>query len=248
MSHFHAFLWLTLLFGSCWLPVGSVQAQVAPAREQGVVFVAEPAGDFRLVVQNMERIVARSGLPLRVVAVNWATGDIPYDIRDRDNHQRAGRALAQRVLAYHKACPGRKVFLVGHSGGAAVVLAATHSLPANAVERIVLLAPGVSSHHDLRCALSVSRCGIDHFYSRDDELLRACIDLFGTNDGRGTRAAGEVGFVPIVASKADAALYRKLRQHPWCEAYGAVGNHGGHFGVARLTFVSKVVMPLLTAP
>ena len=144
--------------------------------------------------------------------------------------------------------PDESLYLIGHSAGAAVILGATQRLPANSVERIVLLAPGVSCRHDLRCALTASRCGIDNFFSRDDDFLIGCTALFGTTDGKDTRAAGELGFVPMTATKADAELYRKLCQHPWRAEYAEFGYYGGHLGVARKTFLAHAVVPMLKTP
>ncbi len=239
---------MLLLFGLWCLPARVACGQQLWVHDQGIVFVVPASGDFRLVVSSTERAVASAGLPLRVAVADWTSGDLIEDIRDQDNHQRGGWRLAQRVIAYHQACPGRKVFLVGHSGGTAVLLAATRWLPANSIERIILLAPGVSSHHDLRRALLVSRRGIDNFYSRHDDFQAMVVDVFGTNDGQSTRSAAEVGFVPIITSPADAFLYRNLRQHPWRDAFSDHGYHAGHLGVASRTFLTYAVIPMLAAP
>ena len=69
------------------------------------------------------------------------------------------------MTAYRQAYPGRKVYLVGHSAGCAVVLAAAERLPTDSVDRLILLAPSVCVTYDLRPALRTVRCGIDVFYS-----------------------------------------------------------------------------------
>lgn len=248
VSHRPVVVGVLFLLASWSLATPIARGQSPRIAEQGIVFVAPASGDFRLVVTSTEHAVTHARLPLRVAVADWASGDIPEDIRNHARHLRGGWHLAQHVLAYHQVCPGRKVFLIGHSGGTAVCLAATRWLPPNSVERIILLSPGVSSHHDLRRALVVSRCGIDNFFSRDDAFLAGIVDFFGNNDGRGTRSAGEVGFVPIITSPTDALLYRKLRQYPWRDEYSDHGYHAGHFGVAGPLFLSHAIVPLLAAP
>jgi pimeloyl-ACP methyl ester carboxylesterase len=249
VAHLRSACWTILLFGSWCIPATVARGQFYNwSREQGIVFAAPGSGDFRLVVSSAEEAIERAGLPLRVASADWSCGGLVEDIRNHELHLKGGWRLAQRVMAYHQACPGRRVFLVGHSGGTAVVLAATHWLPPNSVERIVLLSPGVSSHHDLRCALTVSRCGIDNFFSREDTCLASLVEAFGTNDRLPTRSAGEVGFVPIITSPADVDLYRKLRQYPWRDEYADHGYQGGHLGVASRRFLSYAVIPMFAAP
>jgi pimeloyl-ACP methyl ester carboxylesterase len=213
--------------------------------EWGAVFVAPGAGDFRMVDDNLRAVLKRANAPLRVVLVNWSKGGVITDVCDRANHQAAGRALACRVLQYRQWNPGGKVYLLSHSAGAAVVLAATCHLPPDSVDRIILMAPGVSSTYDLGPALTASRLGIESFYSRSDGLLDAAADSLGTTDGRGPRTAGEIGFTVATGSSTDLLLYQKLRQHPWRPEYADLGYYGGHFGLVRKSFLSHCVLPFL---
>ena len=238
-------MWVLLAFGSSCLPVGIARGQQP---EHGIVFVAGGCGDIGLTAFNLDRVIVKAGLPLRVTPVDWSTGDIIEDILNKDDRQRAGQALAECVLAYRKAHPGRKVYLVSHSAGAGVILAATQALPADSVDRIVLLAPGVPSDSDLRRALTVSRGGIDNFYNRTDEYLKVWAALHSVLGGRPVRAAGDIGFLPMTATPADAELYSKLRQYPYRVEWAEIGHHGSHFGVARRVFLSHAVVPLFMTP
>jgi pimeloyl-ACP methyl ester carboxylesterase len=190
------------------------------------------------------------GLPLHVQTVEWSHG---YGRMFADHvdyrHARAeGMKLATQIACYRQAQgqgPPLPVYLVAHSGGSAVVLAAAELLPPDSVERIVLLAPSVSADYDLRPALRCARQGVDVFYSsRDLGYLGLGVGLFGTGDRRWSAASGRVGF--RLPADADAeGLYTRLHQHPWVPAVSWTGNEGGHFGSHRDRFLRAYIMPLL---
>src|SRR5215207_8885376 len=91
-----------------------------------VAFVANGSGDFQTVSRNLARAAAETASPLEVVTVCWSRGRgrMLADHVGHANHLACGAALAEQVVAYRRAHPGRKVCLVGHSAGSAVVLAA----------------------------------------------------------------------------------------------------------------------------
>jgi pimeloyl-ACP methyl ester carboxylesterase len=222
-----------------------------PGREPAVaVFVANGSGDFRTVSANLGRVVAEGQAPLQVVTVLWSHGLGRYvtDHVDHANHVARGARLAEEVAAYRVAHPGRKVCLVGHSAGCAVVLAAAERLPPGGVDRVVLLAPSVCVSYDLRPALRASRRGIDAFHSAEDRVILGLgMRIVGTADRRCRTAAGQCGFTPVLYGPADAALYGKLRQHPWGPAAARSGHDGGHYGWHRVGFLRSHVLPLLLA-
>src|SRR5205807_2637254 len=145
----------------------------------------------------------------------------------------------------------------------AVVLAAAEALPPDSVDRIVLLAPAVSSAYDLRPALACARGGVDVFYSaRDWAFLGLGVELLGTADGCPGDAAGRVGFCPAAAGRpgaaaggagccaaaagpADAALDARLRPPPWDPGRAWTGSRGGHSGCYQPVFPRPNVLPLL---
>jgi len=92
---------------------------------------------------------------LLIETVLWSHGYGRYvtDHLDHANHLVQGARLAAEVIAYRQAYPGRKVHLVGHSAGCAVVLSAAERLPTGAVDDVILLAPSVWVSYDLRPAL-----------------------------------------------------------------------------------------------
>jgi pimeloyl-ACP methyl ester carboxylesterase len=227
---------------------GTAASPPGQAAVPGVVFVANGSGDVRAVSTNLAQVVGEVRLPLHVEAFVWSHGYRRYlvDHLDHANHVAQGRRLAAQVAAYRQACPGRRVYLVGHSAGCAVILAAAEALPPDSVDRIVLLAPSVCVQYDLRPALRSARGGIDVFYScRDRMILGLGMRLAGTSDRSCRCAAGQYGFTPIIVTAGDAALYTRLRQHPWDAVVAWSGNDGGHYGSYQAGYLRAYVVPLL---
>ncbi len=226
-------------------------AQPPQGLAHGIVFIANGAGDFRTVSSKFTQTIAEQQLPLAVETVVWSRGYGRYvlDQVDHCNHIENGRRLACRITAYRRHYPWLRIYLVGHSAGAAVVLAAAEHLPPNTLDRIVLLAPSVSPDYDLRPALASARDGIDAFVSdRDRIILGLAMRIVGTTDRRHGPAAGRVGFRPVVATPCDTALYTRLRVHRWDPAVSWTGHAGGHYGSNRAAFLRAYVLPLLAPP
>jgi pimeloyl-ACP methyl ester carboxylesterase len=211
-----------------------------------VVFTADGAGDYLSTSAALREAVAEARLPLHVEPFEWSHGPgrILIDQIDYAHARQEGRRLAGAVSTYRQSCPDGEVYLVSHSAGSAVVLAAAECLPPDSVDRIILLAPAVSTDYDLRPALRCARDGIDVFYSRRDALL-LMVGIIGTVDRRWTAAAGRVGFRPQLGCPGDALLYAKLRQHPWAPCVAWTGHNGGHYGVYRDGYLRAYVVPLL---
>ncbi len=220
---------------------------VAPNAD--VVFVADGSGDYRTTSTALCQAVRASGVPLRVETFVWSHGygRMLADHVDHCNHLEEGQRLAAFVAAAQQSCPARAVYLVGHSSGAAVVLAAAEAAPPGSLERIVLLAPAVSHNYDLRPALRSCRQGIDVFVSRRDVgALAIGTGIIGTADRRRTAAAGRIGFTPILTCPGDERLYAQLRAHPWDCSVEWTGNRGSHYGTLGQGFMRAYVLPLLS--
>lgn len=219
----------------------------APA---GIVIVADGAGDFRELSVNINEVIWATSTPLLVETFVWSHGYRRYlaDQIDHDNHLAQGRRLAEYVCRHRQHFPNRSVFLLGNSAGCEVLLDAAAWLPPDSVDRIVLLAPSVCAYHDLRPALRAARGGIDVFTSHKDRLILGLgMRIVGTTERDCNTAAGRTGFRPVIANAQDAALYQRLRQHPWEQAWREHGHNGGHFGSTQPQFLRSHIVPLLQA-
>ena len=166
------------------------------------------------------------------------------DHKDHCNHLSQGRQLAAQVLAYRQAYPGRRVYLVGHSAGSAVVLAAADLLPPDSVDRIILLAPSVCESYDLRPALRTVRKSIEVFYSDEDWLiLGMCMQIVGTAEGSCREAAGKCGFSPIVHSPGDAAFTVNCTSTPGTRWSNGAGTTEATTATTRPVFSGRMFCP-----
>ena len=214
-----------------------------------VVFVADGSGDYRTTSKALCEATSACGAPLRVETFVWSHGysRMLIDHVDHCNHLKEGRRLAAFLAAAKQSCPEHAVYLVGHSSGSAVVLAAAEASPPGSIERIVLLAPAVACDYDLRPALRSVRQGIDVFVSRRDVgALGFGTGIAGTADRRWSAASGRVGFAPILTCPGDELLYAKLRMHPWERCVGWTGNRGSHYGTLEQGFMRAYILPLLS--
>jgi pimeloyl-ACP methyl ester carboxylesterase len=220
-----------------------------PRTIQGVVFAADGAGGWEATSQSLRWAVYQEQLPLQVETFRWSHGQGLFllDQTSYGHAEEEGRLLAQRIAGVRARFPDFPVSLVGHSAGAAVVLAAAEALPPGSVEHIVLLAPSVSAGYDLRAALRGTRYGIDVFCSKRDWFyLGLGTTLVGNADRVWGSSAGRSGFRPILENQEDAALYGKLREHPWDPCIEWTGNHGGHYGGYQVNYLRAYILPILT--
>ena len=226
-------------------PAGVVAVGTPRPPARAVVFCADGAGGFGGTSAALRQNLGE-GSAVRVEEFDWSHGKwrMLSDHLDHGNIVVQGRRLACEAEAQKKAQPGVPIYLVGHSAGSAVVLVAAESVPAGVVDRVVLLAPSVSSSYDLRPALS--HACVDAFISKSDWwILGVNMRLFGTTDGRWTTTSGRVGFRPVGDAPCDKALYARLRQHEWDPSQAATGNDGGHYGSFEDGYLRAYVLPLL---
>jgi pimeloyl-ACP methyl ester carboxylesterase len=221
-----------------------------PSIVHAIVVAVDGAGGFEGFSRTVRQTAAEEKLPLEMRSFRWTHGycRVISDQMHAAHMRREGRRLADMVLSCREESPGRPIFLVGHSAGCGVVLTAAENLPAGVLDRIVLLAPAVSTKHDLRAALASACRGIDVFYSESDwACLGVGVCLAGTTDRSWTVAAGKVGFRPVVKGPEDEALFTKLRQYPWDPSLSWTGHKGGHYGSYQPGFLRTFVLPLLVS-
>ncbi len=229
------------------LPRRTAAAVVPPVPPQHVLIVADGAGDYRAASATVRQTAAADGWPLDVRTFVWSHGYLRNlaDHTDYDWVRERGGQLAGLVLAQRRERPDLPVSLMAHSSGCGVVLAAAEQLPPDTLDRVVLLAPAVSSDYDLRPALRAARAGVDVYYSPDDALwLGVFTAVLGTeNDPQATRAAGRYGFEPRGVTPEEAPLFARLSQFEWNPTLEATGHDGGHFGSYQPGHLRRFVLP-----
>jgi pimeloyl-ACP methyl ester carboxylesterase len=238
---------LLVLLPACTMLPRDTTAPVPPVPPTHVVFVADGAGDYRAASTSLRETAATDGWPLDVRTFVWSHGFL-RNLADHTDYEWArerGRELAGVVQAQKQARPDLPVSLMGHSAGCFVVLVAAEQLPPDSLERIVLLAPSVSSGYDIRPALRTARNGMDVFYSKSDRFwLGAFTALTGTSDDpMQTRPAGRFGFEPKLVP-GEEPLFAKLRQYEWNPSLDQTGNDGGHYGAYQPGHLRRFVLPL----
>src|SRR5262249_10263031 len=152
---------------------------------------------------------------VRVFEWSHGFGRHVRDLQDTPHLLAKATELADEVRQVK--AQGRPVFLVGHSGGAGLVLAAAAQLPPATVERTILLAPAVSPTFDLSAALRATKGELVSYRSELDRLwLGLGTHEFGTVDRVYGSAAGLHGFrEPDHLTDEGRLLYRRLVQIPW---------------------------------
>jgi len=234
----------------CAAPQQEVYAVRPTSSWRGVIFAIEGAGGWEAEATStaLRQTIAEQGLPYYVATFDWSHGRGRFfaDQVDVGYARDEGRCLAEHIAAYRQNCPCAQIFVVAHSAGSLVALSAAEAVPPGSIDRLILLAPAVSSAYDLRPALCNTRQGIDVFRSYHDLLILGLyVYLIGTTDRRWDAAAGRVGFEPIVCGPSDCALYQKLRDHPWDPSLAWTGNDGGHYGSHSPGYLRAYVLPLL---
>jgi pimeloyl-ACP methyl ester carboxylesterase len=236
-----------MLVPACTMLPRDVASPIPPVAPTHVVFAADGAGDYRSASTSLRETAAADGWPLDVRTFVWSHGFL-RNLADHTDYEWAreqGRKLAAVVTEQKQRQPNVPVSLYGHSAGSFVVLEAAAQLPPDTLERIVLLAPSVSSKYDIKPALIAARNGMDVFYSKNDRVwLGAFTAVAGTSDSSTeTRPAGRFGFEPQVPP-VDLPLYAKLRQYEWNPTLDQVGHDGGHYGAYQPGHLKKFVLPL----
>lgn len=214
-----------------------------------LVWVLDGAGDLKGCSSALTQANALAGYPLELSVFPWSHGHrrLLMDQIDMGHARLQGTKLAQAILERKVQEPGRRIIIIGHSAGCAVALAAGDLLPRDAVDRIILLAPSVSSGYDIRPTMWSAREGLDVFCSNKDWLaLGFVMHVVGTVDNFwSASAAGRYGF-KLKSSNAMAELEAsRLRQHFWSQEMAWTGHNGGHHGMHAPAFIQAYLMPLM---
>jgi pimeloyl-ACP methyl ester carboxylesterase len=212
--------WIINLSIAAVVLIGSVTLRAEQAPTAGTIIVLGGVGGLDPLQACAPWTLPRAGVPHQIEIFNWTHGkcrplrdlqDVRYLLAQADR-------LVERVRDLQTSQPERPIYLLGHSAGAAIILAAAEKLPPASIERIVLLAPAVSPTYDLRPALRVSRRELVSFNSTFDRVcLDWCTSLFGTADRVYGPAAGLDGFREPdgLDSEGQRLYHEQLVQKPW---------------------------------
>jgi pimeloyl-ACP methyl ester carboxylesterase len=217
-----------------------------------LVWVLDGAGDLKGSSTALAQANSLAGSPVELTVFPWSHGHrrLLMDQVDMSHARLQGAKLAQAIQERKAQEPGRRVVLIGHSAGCAVVLAACDLLPIDAVDRVILLAPSVSTGYDIRPTLWSAREGVDVFCSTKDWIaLGFVIRVVGTTDKFWSgSAAGRWGFQPKGSSRLAELEANRLRQHFWSQEVAWTGHTGGHHGMHAPGFVQAYLIPLMIGP
>lgn len=186
---------------------------------------------------------------------DWTRG-FPHmlgNLTDPQLHADQANLLSERIQRTRNRLGDGPLWMIGHSGGAAMTLLTLTALAETPiVTGAILLAPAISPAFDIESALRRTTCGIWNFRSWGDLPILATGSLFiGNVDGRRSLAAGVRGFashIPRPKSPKDDATHPsapQLHEVPWAPAMLPDANFGGHFGCVNRRFIRRRVAPIL---
>jgi len=217
--------------------------------DKGLVIVLPGIEGHSSLNEAICRGLSEGGVQYKIELYDWTSllGPVANQRAEGRNRGKASDVAAS-IVHYKTAYPGRPVFLVGQSGGGAMVAWIAEALPRREqVDGIIMLSPSLSPQYILDVALRQSRQGIVNFYSSRDWLLLGIGTTFvGTMDGEHTSSAGRSGFEKPPLLRRSSA-YDRLYQISWLPQMAQSGNTGGHMGSGTSSFVATYVAPLILA-
>ncbi len=221
-----------------------------PDVEPGLVIIVEGIGGLDLIGKSANISFKHVGLPHEVHRFTWTHGTGRYllDLQDTQHILKKAEELANLIKDYRAKHPSRPIYIIGKSGGTGLVLYALQALPANSVDRVILLSAAVSPAFDLRPALRATRREVVSFHSRNDRwLLGLGTSKFGTIDRYYGNSAGLTGFtIPDTLNDADRQLYQRLVQVPFTMRMLRDGtSNGSHTSTSLPWFLTSEVVPWL---
>jgi pimeloyl-ACP methyl ester carboxylesterase len=237
------FLVLGLLVLASQIALGQGVRRVGPGGpgaqrvcNRAIILVADGVGQLHDLTENLTSANELADIPATIRSIPWMrnTEEPLCDYKDQDAQLLGSAKMAYEVLQIRRSNPNIPITLIGFCAGGRVVLAAAEQLPPGAVDRIILLAPAVSSFYDIRPALRASRLGIDVFYVPEDSYLERLEQDIGTAEGKKGVTAGRVGF--CLAKRPGDPIQAAVRQ------FLVVG---GHYTPLHVNFLAQRVLPLV---
>jgi pimeloyl-ACP methyl ester carboxylesterase len=200
---------------------------------------------------NTVRGLVAAQVPSAIEVYDWTLGPhmMPANVLYEPRRKRQIQKIAAKIVDYQNRYPGRPVHLIGHSGGANMVVSTLESLPPDRrVTVALLLSAPLSCDYDLRKAQRHTERGVHNFHSPYDVLIGQGIgSVAAVKNGSNPLTAGFVGFsMPSKLTPDERGLYDELlAEHGFSWEMAASGHFGGHFGWTTPDFVGEQIAPIL---
>jgi pimeloyl-ACP methyl ester carboxylesterase len=241
------------MFDRCWLLSLSlcllpsfVHADESTPLKPGVIILVHGAGGMDLgnTVTRWAFRIAQVPHEVREFIWTHGKGQVLRDLQDTRHLVSKAEELARQISEYQAEHPGRPVYLIGRSTGAAIVLGAAAARPDASLEKIILLAPAVSPAYNLLPALRATRTEIVAYRSDYDHFFLGWgTSTFGTADRIYTESAGKQGFQLPGHDPMSRLFYLKLVQVCWKPRLLWTGHFGGHLSCNAPLFVLNEIAP-----
>jgi pimeloyl-ACP methyl ester carboxylesterase len=229
---------------------GCVDYTAAERYEQGLVVVLGGAGNITTAPNQIRWGLDTGGVDHAIEIFSWSEShNVLADQTDIAANRGAAGRVANRLVAYMNAHPGRPVHLIGLSAGTGIAVFALEQMPSGrSIDGVCLLASSLNDTYDLTRALGHVRNEVTNFSSMLDVLvLGVGVGVAGTVDRGEGSAAGLSGFkLPASASAGTKSLYaERLVEMPWEAPYILYGNAGDHLGASSSGFVKHFMAPIV---
>lgn len=220
----------------------------------GLVIVLPGIEGLSTLNLDIARGLALGGVPCAIEVHDWTTGRAVfsiYHLRSESLHARQTVRLAARIRDYQDEFPGRPVVLVGHSGGAALILETLPLLEDRKISGAILLAVAVSRAFDTAPARRNTEHGFWSFHSPFDWFqLGLGTFVLGTFQGKHTISAGMLGFRETepeepVSGEMTPSVIAPLRQIGHRFSMVKSWHIGGHWGCANQLFAAEWLAPIV---
>ncbi len=233
----------TLTIDGCATPS---KIQSTPSDKHIVLFPGISGPDLRM--SRSKRMIESDVAGSSAQVLDWtslvARRTLLGNLTDAELNRARAAAISDELQAWRAEHPNSRLYLIGLSGGAGMILFTCEALPDDfSVERIILLSGAVSSDYDLTRALRMSRRGVVSYSSRlDAPILNLGTRFFGTLDRKHVPSAGYAG---LTGSPAD-EFRHKLIEIYWEAEDVRLGNLGGHFGSLARAYFRQKILPFVT--
>ena len=220
--------------------------------DQGYVVILPGIEGRSLFNRSIRKGLVDAGVPYGIEIHDWTSGPLwlLWNICDRRRHLDQARVIARKILSYRESRPTRPIYLVGHSGGGAMIAFTLEALPEDVtVTGGILIVPALSPVYDLTAALSRTERGLWNFSSYGDVfLVGAGTTLVGTMDRRHRPSAGMLGFSKDATPGSDSGVEGSsppLREVRYKCHMAKQWNLGGHLSCINPRFVREWIAPIL---